>query len=68
MKKNKESRSLTKLILIAMMSVVVVFTASACNNDTNVNNDGNSNAITDGVNNTPEETMDPAATDEVTTP
>ncbi|WP_053375338.1 hypothetical protein [Paenibacillus sp. FJAT-27812] len=68
MKKNNENRSAAKLIMIAMLSIAVVFTASACNNDANVNDDGNSNAITDGVNNTPEETMDPAATDEATTP
>ncbi|WP_169088909.1 hypothetical protein [Paenibacillus sp. PL91] len=68
MKKTNESRSIAKLILIAMMSVTVVFTASACNNDADVNNNGNNNAITDGVNDTPDATADPAATDEVTTP
>ncbi|WP_419872683.1 hypothetical protein [Candidatus Pristimantibacillus sp. PTI5] len=73
MNKTKKNSSLTKLIFIALMSVTVVFTASACNNDNNVDN-ANGNVIIEDDNNAsgnttaPEATAEPEATDEVSTP
>ncbi|MDQ8737292.1 hypothetical protein [Paenibacillus sp. LHD-38] len=68
MNKTKKNSSHTKLILIALMSVTVVFTASACNNANNVDGNANGNVIIEDDNNASGNTTEPEATDEVSTP